>query len=79
MRKRPLLIVEWDDVSSFSGWLELDKVAEECKPFRAKMVGWEISRDKQNLVLATAFDGENECNGRRVIPRGCIRSIRRLE
>ena len=78
MRKKlPLIIVEWDDVSSFGGW-EDTKESKALKPFQAKMVGWEISRNKSRLVLATAFS-EDECNGRRVIPRGCIRSIRRLE
>ena len=77
MRKRPLVIVEWDDVSSFSGWEDI-KESKSIKPFQAKMVGWEISRNKNYLILATAFS-EDECNGRRVIPRGCIRNIRRLE
>ena len=77
MRKAPLIIVEWDDVSSYDGWRDAEE-AKDNKPFQAKMVGWEISRNKVCLVLATAFSGD-ECNGRRVIPRGCIRNIRRLE
>lgn len=78
MEKRPLVVVEWDDVSSYSGW-ELEKDAlEKEKPFRAKMVGWQIRRNKDLLVVATAFS-DDECNGRRYIPGGCIRSIRRLE
>lgn len=78
MKKYPLIVVEWDDVSSFSSWEEIEK-SQQAKPFRAKMVGWEIHRDRENIVIATAFDNDGECNGRRVIPRGCIRDIRRLE
>lgn len=77
MRKLPLIIVEWDDVSSYDGWRDTEE-SKTSKPFQARMVGWEISRNKDCLVLATAFS-DDECNGRRVIPRGCIRNIRKVE
>lgn len=78
-KKKPLLLVEWDDVSSFTGWETEENALAKEKPFRAKMVGWEISRNKDYLVLATAFSDDKDCNGRRYIPRGCIKLIRRLE
>lgn len=78
MRKRPLLVVEWDDVSSYHGWKDTEE-AKTLKPFRAKMVGWEISRDKDNLILVSGFSSDDDCNGQRIIPRGCIRKVRRLE
>lgn len=77
MSKRRLIVVEWDDVSSYGGWADIEE-SKGNRPFRATMVGWELSRNKDCLVLATAFS-EDECNGRRVIPRGCIKSIRRIE
>lgn len=78
MKKYPLVIIEWDDVSSTGGW-ESIKESQQLKPFRAKMVGWAIHKDRENIVIATAFDNDEECNGRRVIPRGCVRGIRKLE
>lgn len=78
MRKRPLLLIEWDDVSSWSGWESIDKY-KGYKPARAKMVGWRIHGDRQNIVIASALDNDDCCNGVRVIPRGCIRSMRELE
>jgi len=78
MPKTHLILVEWDDVSSFDGWIEVSEAREKTKPFRATMVGWEISKNKDYLILATALSGE-ECNGRRAIPKGCIRNIRRIE
>lgn len=77
MKKRRLLLVKWDDVSSYGGWIDVGE-AKNCRPYQAKMVGWELFRDKKNLIIATGFS-EDECNGRRVIPRGCIRSIRVLK
>ena len=79
MKKLPLIIIEWDDVSSFGGWEITKDALEKEKPFRAKMVGWEIARNKGYITLATAFSDADDCNGRRCIPRGCIISIRRLE
>ncbi len=76
-KKRRLLLVKWDDVSSYTGWIDIDE-AKYSKPFQAKMVGWEVHRDKKNLILATGFAGD-ECNGRRVIPRGCIKSVKVLK
>ena len=78
MKKYPLVVVEWDDVSSVGGWEDI-KESQQFKPFRAKMVGWEIHKDRENIVITTALDNDGECNGRRVIPRGCIRGIRRIE
>ena len=79
MRKLPLIIVEWDDVSSFGGWKTRGESLNEEKPFKARMVGWEIARNKNYITVATAFADDDDCNGRRCIPRGCITSIRRLE
>ena len=79
MRKLPLIVVEWDDVSSFGGWKTEKEALDEERPFVAKMVGWEIARNKEYITLATAFSDDDDCNGRRCIPRGCIRSIRRIE
>ena len=79
IRKRPLLLIEWDDVSSFSGWETEGDALKKEKPFQAKMVGWEIYRNKDYLALATAFSDGEDCNGRRYIPRGCIRNIRKIE
>jgi len=74
----PLIIVEWNDVSTHDGWRSTKEIAKKSKLWKAKMVGWEIARDKNKIVIATAFS-ETECNGRRTIPIGCINKIKRLE
>ena len=75
---RRLLEIRWVDVSSFDGWRSISEASESCKPFSARMVGWEIRRTSDFILLATALSG-NECNGRRVIPLGCVKKIRELE
>jgi len=79
MKKRSLIVVEWYDVSSFSGWMPVKDSLQEEHPFEAVMVGWELGKNKEYITLATAFTEDEESNGRRCIPRGCIKSIRRLE
>ena len=76
--KKKLLEVSWVDVGSFDGWVTIKEAQSHCKPFSAKMVGWEIYRNDKYLLLATAFSGD-ECQGRRVIPLGCVTKIREID
>ena len=78
MRKLPLIIVEWEDVTQHTGWRNEEAVKDEHIS-HCKMVGWKTGGDKGNIFIATAFDDDGCSNGRRIIPRGCIRNIRRLE
>lgn len=77
MRKLPLIVVEWNDTCTSSSW----KLEEDCKHIEMKCVsvGWKLRSGRKFLTLTATRDGEDGCNDRQTIPRGCIRSIRRLE
>lgn len=77
MRKLPLIVVEWDDTTSSGNW----KDEKECghSPTHCVSVGWKVTADRRFVTITTMRDGESLCNDRQTIPRGCIRSIRRLE
>lgn len=78
MKKRPLVLVEWDDTTTNEGWAMVENLTSE--PVHCISVGWIVRKTKIALVLAgmRSLD-EDACNTRQTIPRGCIRSIRRIE
>lgn len=79
MQKKQLLLVEWEDITTDDGWLSPDE-NHASKIVSIKSVGWKIKSDRQHLVITPMLGINNErCNDRQIIPRGCIRSIRRLE
>lgn len=77
MRKLPLLIVEWDDVTSDSGW------RDDSKDFTGRVshcvsVGWKLKSNHHHIVLTPMRDSFDQCDDRQIIPRGCITNIRRI-
>lgn len=76
--KRSLIIVEWEDTCTIASWDSDDK-AKNDSPLQSQSVGWRLPSPK-NVVVLTAMRNEGgNCTGRQIIPRGCIKSIRRLE
>ena len=78
MKKRGLLIVEWDDISATSGWKSEDNVDKECNPLRSVTVGWRMKSDRKTLRVASTRTEDGRCSDVNAIPRGCIVSIKRL-
>lgn len=78
MRKMPLVKVEWDDISGNAGWDTLEHI-KNTEPIKCTTVGWQVrSTAKKLVIVSTRSDSKTYCD-RNVIPKGCIRSIRRLE
>ena len=78
IRKRPLLLVEWQDITSTGGWIK-EKDCLKDEPIIAYSVGWKMPSPKGKLVITSMRDSRSSCNDRVIIPRGCIKNIRRLE
>jgi len=83
MRKLPLLVVEWDDICTHSGW-EWDD--EDCSDFvtHCISVGWKVKSTRKYLQLSPMrsefkYSKRSKCDDRQIIPRGCIIGVRRLE
>jgi len=83
MPKLPLIVVEWDDITTDRGWEYED---EDCTghSIHCISVGWQVKSNRKYLVISPMrgfFQSRklSKCDDRQIIPRGCITNIRRLE
>lgn len=80
MKKRPLLLVEWED--AFNGnhvWFDVDSAPTDPEPVIVTTVGFELSRTKKRLTLVMSVaDNHTACDAF-TIPVGMIRKQRVLE
>ena len=78
-RKNQLLEVTWIDAETTSAWSEED---EAKKPPSAtfKTVGYYTAQDKDYLYLSWTIgvEKDNKTRSKDVIPRGCIKDIKKL-
>ena len=78
MRKLPLVEIEWVDATSDRRWAPEEKA--EVEPAIIKNVGWQLKRTKRYILMTSQRDLSNkECSDRTRIPRGCIKTIRKIE
>ncbi len=77
MKKMVLVEVEWVDVYTVSPWKCMDMCEDEQPPL-CKSVGWLMARNKEYIRIA-GMVSEEDCASRQVIPRGCIKSIKRIK
>lgn len=78
MRKRQLLLVEWEDTGTLSRWRD-EKDSADFKELRCFTVGWKLKSKPRHLHIASTRNNVDECSDMTVIPRKNIVSIRRLE
>lgn len=78
MKKLPLVVVEWNDTTSASKWVdEKDADLDSACVFS---VGWRLKSPRKYVLLTPQRDiVYNQCADRIKIPKGCIRSIRKIE
>lgn len=78
MKKRPLLIIEWQDITTATSWADEDtdftKDALDCVS-----VGWKLQSTRKHIVIASMRTHEGRVGTREIIPKGNIKSIRRVE
>lgn len=79
MRKLPLIVVEWDDTTTDGKW-ESDKVNCSSEITACVSVGWKLKSNRKHIIITPMRDvSYNRCTDRQIIPKGCVKSIRRLE
>lgn len=78
MKKRHLIVVEWEDPYSNAKWHKEDDLSD-IDALICVTVGWEMPSPKGYLSLASSRDAFGKCSDRMVIPRKNVRHIRRLE
>ena len=78
MRKLHLVEIEWEDTTSKHDWA--DEKGADIQTAIIHSVGWRLRSNRKYLLLATQRDFTyGECSDRIKIPRGCVKSIRRIE
>lgn len=77
-RKLPLIMVEWNDTSGTASWAT-EKQAKESEVILCKTVGWRLKTTGKKLIMAASCNTTGDYADRSTIPKGCIKSIRRIE
>lgn len=78
MRKKPLLLIEWEDFATYASWRGEDKAAD-VDPMICHTIGWKMKAPKGKICVASSRNSVGECAERTIITKGAIKSIRRLE
>lgn len=78
MKKRHLIIVEWEDITGLSKW-HSEEDAAGAKTLHCITVGWRMKTDRKHLSLASTRSEGGDCLDRTTIPRTSVRSVRRIE
>lgn len=75
-RKLPLVIVEWGDASTQSGWTGLADI--KAAPVLVKTVGWLLSETEQCIVMFSSFTKDQDAGEVTTIPAAWVQSVKRL-
>ncbi len=78
LRKLPLVKIEWNDITTHDQWIS-DKTNYTKEGVTCVSVGWKLKSNRKTVVITPMRNDEGRCNDRQIIPRGCIKSIKRLE
>lgn len=78
IKKRPLLVIEWIDTGTSHIWRNEAQSLEET-PLYSESVGWKLPSSKGAVVITPMRNESDQCADRQVIPKACIKSIRRVE
>ena len=71
--KKPLVLVEWDDISSLPKWEEEAECVKD-DTIQCRTVGWKLkSRNNKNIIIASTRNTYGQYADRNVIPKSVIR------
>lgn len=79
MKKRQLLLVEWEDIAGSGAVWDDDDKDYTGDLILCYTVGWKLKSSHKTLVLASTRTNQERCCDRTILPRVNIKSIRRLE
>jgi len=70
------MVVEWDDVTTNTAWVE---EGENEEPLRVHSVGWLVASNKESIIISPMRSDNGRCSDRQLIPRRVIVSKRVVE
>jgi hypothetical protein len=76
--KPQLVMVEWLDIFSLSGWHSV-KEALALEPVRCSDVGWLLHRDESRLIIFRSRNNDSGVGDVAVFPIGCVVRVTPLQ
>ena len=76
-RKFPLVLVNWVDSCSWHEWQSPESAAK-AGPTQCRTVGWQITGTKKSISVVQSVNECDDVSETWIIPRSCVRRIRRL-
>lgn len=70
----PIVEVLWDDICTAGGW----RSTRRNRPVECITVGYLTAQDKESITVTGSFNGMGDFSDLTAIPRGCVRSVKRL-
>lgn len=80
-KKWKLILVVWVDIvhGYYDGWCRVKKKSAKLKVSTIKTVGWLVKNKKKSLTVCQNLASDGDGFSLVVIPRGCVKKIRRLK
>ncbi len=75
--RRKLVEVRWIDSTFHTGWRKADRPLPELTICRT--VGYMVSDGKKTVVVSMNSEKDGDYSETMVIPRSCVRSVRRVK
>jgi len=75
-QKLPLVIVEWLDANTESGWTAVKDIKHEPTPIRT--VGWLLSQTDKCLVMFSSHTDDGDAGEVTTIPAPWIQTVKKL-
>lgn len=78
MRKLPLVVVDWRDITTHPTW-DTEDADYTGMAMNCVSVGWQLKSNSKALVITPIRTEDGCCGDRIVIPRGCIKKITKVD
>lgn len=75
-QKLPLVIIDWLDANTASGWTDLKDIKSAATKVRT--VGWLLKQDETNLVVFSSYTEDDAAGEVTTIPAPWVQSIKTL-
>ena len=74
MKTYKIVKVEWEDISSYSGWRDIGKV-KECTPLRCVSVGTLMRGSKGVVALSQSVSENQDVGTMEIIPKHNVKNM----
>ena len=76
-KDRPIVIIEWNDITGVGKWTDIEKV-QEMRPLACRSIGWVCAETEEHITIFATENDNKECLDSNTIPKGVIKRIRYL-